>query len=171
MKLESMPDNLADESDETPAVEYPSGDYNPEFPGSTPDAPYGYKADGTPYTRRPRGSGKKSSSVAPRKSAKDAAAAAAMLTQLNALVAMSLSAFGLPQTAASIATANATFQPMAEDALASDPALCRKILSAGSVGGKTALFMAYGMLGASVYPALANEVKQKRLERMNEDGE
>lgn len=147
------------------------GSFDPEFPGSTPDAPYGFKDDGTPYKRRPRGaSGSKPASkrgVMPA-SDKDAAAAAAMLGKLNMLIAIGLNAAGMSNSGAAIMAGNDEFESMAKEALLTDPALCRKILGTGAVSGKAGLVMAYGMLGVSIFPAAKEEIQAKRAEREEE---
>ena len=162
--------------DDTPDIssETVTGDYDPEFPGSTPEAPYGYLANGEPRKRRPKGSGKggnknpvATGSRTPA-SEKQAATAAALLARMNAMLGLGLMAMGLPMTAASLAEANDQFESMAKEALMTDPALCRKILSAGATSGKTALVFAYGMLGASVAPAAFVEFKERRAEREDE---
>ncbi|HWV44403.1 MAG TPA: hypothetical protein VN039_00005, partial [Nitrospira sp.] len=98
--------------DNAPPVAMPEGasSYDPDFPGSTEEAPYGYKADGTPYKRRPnagagrpKGSGSKGVGKVGESQAR---AAAQLLGQLNSLVGMSLAAFGMPMTAGSIMEAN-----------------------------------------------------------------
>jgi hypothetical protein len=162
------------EPDDTPPVETVIGSaYDPLYPGSTPDAPYGYKSDGSPYKRRPKGSSNGVS--APRTvgrmpaSETQAAAAAAVLARVNALIGMSLATFGFVETCSQLAEANPTFELMAKDALLTDPVLCRKILSAGTQSGKTQLYMAYGMLGASIAPACVSELRTKRAERKEQE--
>jgi len=148
-----------------------TGDYDPAYPGSTPEAPYGFKPDGSPYKRRPRGTATKTSNAGVRRtpaSEQQAATAAALLAKMNLLIGAGLGMLGLPMTAASLAEANESFESMAREALLTDPALCRKILSAGATSGKTALVMAYGMLGASVAPAAFVEFKTRRNENAND---
>lgn len=156
------------ERDESPHAELVTGDYDPQYPGSTPNAPYGFKPNGEPYARHHgKRSGNKSAS---KQSVGSAKSAANMLGQMNLLVALSLGAFGLPQTSESIMEANEQFVAMAEQALASDPALCRRILSAGTSSGKAALVMAYASLGMAIYPVATKELKQRKLEREIENG-
>lgn len=157
-----------EELDDTPRVETPTGDYDSEFPGSTEEAPYGYKPDGTPYKRRPNGagkgpgtSGKKSSSVT--RNEGQARAAAALLARMNLILAMALYPANLPKTAEAITDANGQFEEMAYQSLVNDPTLCRKILSAGTTGGKTGLIMAYGFLGLSAVPAIRSEIQERKL--------
>lgn len=138
-------------------------DYDPEFPGSTPEAPYGFKEDGTPYKRRPKGG--KRSTAGKRMPASDATAraAAGLLARLNTLVAVGLStALRLPETGAAILEANERFEVMAFEALQTDPALCKKILGAGATSGKAGLVMAYSMLGVAVIPTALPEVRSRR---------
>lgn len=152
-----------------------TGDYDPEFPGSTPEAPYGFKPDGSPYLRRPKGKGKSGGSSAAKTgtlrrtpaSEQQAATAAALLARMNLLIGLSLNAMGLPGTSAALVEANDQFENMAREALLTDPALCRKILSAGATSGKTALIMAYGMLGVSVVPSALGEIKARRAEEID----
>jgi hypothetical protein len=97
-----------------------------------------------------------------------------MLAQVNNLVCMSLAMAGLPQTGASLAESNGQFESMALEALRTDPALCKKILSAGATSGRTALFMAYGYLAMSAFPTARAEFKdarEKRLEESDNDNE
>ena len=164
-------------SDETPpVVEEDQGWYDPEYPHSTPEHPYGYfpKSDGTPdfdrpRKRRPHGTRKSSGSgSAMPASPKQATAAAAILARMNGILGMGLMALGMPMTATQLATANAEFESMAAGALSTDPALCRKILSAGASSGKAQLAVAYAMLGAAVAPTAALEIKTAR-ERRNSD--
>jgi len=153
----------ADSPQDTPPPT--SGDYNPEYPGSTAEAPYGYKPDGTPYKRRPKGTGGASGSGTVKSPASDAQAksAAYLLSRANVIVGISLAAFGMPMTTAALADANEDFEKMAYEALLTDPALCRKILSAGATSGKAGLVMAYASLGVSIMPAARDELRAKRL--------
>ena len=140
-----------------------SSDFDPEFPGSTPEAPYGYKPDGTPYKRRPNGAGPstRKSDAAPRlvASNKSAEAAGALLANLNNLVSMAVAVAGMPMTAETMAKNNRQFEAMAVEALRADPALCRKILAAGQDSARAALTMAYLSFGASVIPVAWSERK------------
>lgn len=149
-----------------PSVE----DFDPEYPGSTPDAPYGFKPDGTPYKRRPgkRGSGGSGRGNMPASNAQ-ATQAAALLGRANLLMAMMLGFAGLPNTSAKIVESNGDFENMARDALLTDPALCRKILSAGGVSGKTGLAMAYVMLGGSVFSTAKSEIREVRMRESEAD--
>lgn len=152
-------------ADESPDIEVSStGDFDPDYPGSTPDAPYGFKPNGEPYKRRPNKSGTRASSGVTKSPANDSLArsAAGVLSTMNILVGMSISAFGMTQTSESIVEANKRFEVMAVDALRNDPALCRKILSAGTSSGKAQLAMAYGTLALAVFPAAKNDVQMLR---------
>lgn len=135
--------------------------YNPEYPDSTPEAPYGYFPDGRPRKRRPKGTAKNASKRSAA-SESQARAAAGMLAKVNSLVGTSLMLFGMPMTATQIENANEQFEVFAYEALLSDPALCRKILSAGANSGKAGLAMAYAMLGLSVAPTAFMEIKARR---------
>lgn len=148
-----------------------STDFDPAYPGSTADAPYGFKPDGTPYRRRPRGSGTKksfSSSTLPA-SEKSARNAAGLLARANGMLGFALMSLGMPLTATQLIESNDQFENMAYESLLTDPALCRKILSAGATSGKTGLTLAYAMLGASVAPTALGEIKARRKE--SEDAE
>lgn len=143
-----------------------AGSFDPEYPGSTPEAPYGYKEDGTPYKRRPRGSGKSSGkSPTKRKTAASeplARSAAGLLAQMNTLTGFSLAAFGFNETSESIAKANERFEDMAYGALLNNPDLCKKILSAGTNSSTAQLSMAYVTLALAIFPSARNDIKRKR---------
>ena len=95
--------------------------------------------------------------------------AAAVLSQLNGLIAMGLLApvttigLPLPQTATALAGAAEGFDETAYAALVTDPALCRLILRGGGASGKVALLIAYGMLAVAVVPVGMAEHKERRL--------
>ncbi len=151
------------DTDEAPPIVNANGDYDPEFPGSTPDAPYGFKDNGDPYKRRPGPRGpRKSGRGSMPASESQARSAAALLGQLNLIIGISLSSLGFPMTASAVAAGNDTFTEQAYAALLTDPALCRKILGAGAQSGKAALVMAYGMLVIGVVPAATAEFKERR---------
>lgn len=157
------------DNDETPPVSVePSPNKDPEYPGSTPDAPYGFKDNGEPYKRRPyapRTSSGKSRSTSGKSNDALASSAARMLCQINSLVGMSLTVFGMPQTAMDIEKANSDFETMATESLRTDPALCRKILSAGATSGRTGLTIAYIYLAGSAFPSARSELQAKRREK------
>jgi len=149
-----------------------SEDFDPEFPGSTEAAPFGFKPNGTPYKRRPNGAGPGTSVGAPKRVTGNsdtlAKEAAGLLSQVNLLLAMSLTAANLNETALAIAEGNQRFEQMAYESLRADPALCRKILSAGQTSGKAGLVMAYGMLAVGIVPAARGEIQARREARENE---
>lgn len=147
--------------DSPPPTVSASGDYDPQYPGSTPEAPYGYKPDGTPYKRHHGGRGKSVSKNTPATD-KMARTAANLLARGNGLIGIGLMSFGLPLTAAAMAEANDTFEELAYQALLNDPELCKKILGAGAMSGKAGLILAYGSLGMSIAPAAMTEFKAKR---------
>lgn len=160
-------------SDEAPdTVDASTGDFNPEFPGSTPDAPYGFFPDGRARKRRPKGHGGTRSTVG-RMPANDrqAETAAALLARLNVFVGIALTTAGMPKAAAELASNNVTFESMAREALLSDPALCKKILSAGATSGKAGLVMAYVMLGATTFPAMKEEYRENHPKEILNDPE
>jgi hypothetical protein len=146
--------------DATPIVS-DDGPYDPRYPDSTPDAPYGFKPDGTPYKRHHSGHGSRATGTRSNMPAteKQAATAAALLARLNTLFGFALTTAGMPESAATLAENNAMFESMAKEALETDPALCRKILSAGATSGKAGLIMAYVMLGAGTFPEMKREYR------------
>lgn len=158
--------------DEPPDTVNNLGDYDPLYPGSTPDAPYGYFENGNPRKRRPKGmGGTRISGVSRSSNTAQAVAAAQMLARINGLVGISLNMFGMPMTAAMLADANKNFEAMATEALMSDPALCKKILSAGQSSGKAGLTMAYIVMGVSIAPGITAEYKMKRRAAETVEGE
>lgn len=146
-----------------PTGDEEAGPFIDLYPDSTPEAPYGRKPDGTPYKRHHGGHGKSPSTGAAKGSAmpagRQAETAAALLARLNVLFGFALTTAGMPESAATLAENNAQFEAMAREALSADPALCRKILSAGATSGKAGLAMAYVMLGASTFPSMRAEYK------------
>lgn len=149
--------------DETPPID--GADFDPEYPGSTPEAPYGFKPDGTAYRRRPRGSAPKSSGATSRRmpaSGAQAEAAAGMLATLNTIIGVGFAVAGMPATAAAIEAGNDRFTELATQALLTDPALCKKIIGTGGTSGKMGLAIAYSTLGMSLYPVARMEIKSKR---------
>ena len=156
----SIPRDIGPSTDPEPITDTP---YDPRYPDSTPEAPYGYKPDGTPYKRHHSGHGSKAgragSSNMPA-TEKQAATAAALLARLNTLFGLALTTAGMPESARTLAANNVMFESMAKEALETDPALCRKILSAGATSGKAGLIMAYVMLGAGTFPDMKAEYRQ-----------
>lgn len=168
-----IPQDTTPNVDSTPPMleaDNASAWFDPQYPYSTKEYPYGFfdNADGTPdfdrpRKRRPKGTGGGSSkNPASGKGSTNARSAAKMLAQMNMLLGMGLRTFGMPMTAEMLAQANTEFEAMAFDALSNDPALCRKILSAGAASGKTQLLMAYLALGVAVAPPAYMEIKAKR---------
>lgn len=163
--------------DEKPSISTGAdGDFDPAYPGSTPDAPYGYFTEGPnagqPRKRRPKGSGgSKSNSTGNRRVANNeasATAAANMLARMNSLIGLGIASFGMPLTASAILDANEQFEIMAREALSTDPALCRRILSGGMSSSKAGLIMAYGAVGVAMLPAAQSEIRAKREARASE---
>lgn len=143
------------------------------LPGASDDAPYGYKADGTPYKRRPNGTGRASGTRTSTGSRTDSKArqAAALLTQANDLVTFGVMAIGYGQTAAALSNANEGFADTAFEALRQDEALCNTILRAGTTSAKITLLIAYGMLAVNVAPTALAEVREKRAAKAAETEE
>lgn len=160
--------------DESPALAgNESGDFDPAYPGSTPDAPYGYFTDGPnagqPRKRRPKGTGAASKPGRRTTNAEASASAAAnMLARMNSLIGLGIASFGMPLTASAILDANEQFEIMAREALSTDPALCKRILSGGMSSSKAGLIMAYGAVGVAMLPAAQSEIREKRLARQTE---
>jgi len=157
--------------DETPTFVPPESGrdspFDPEFPGSTSDAPFGFKADGTPRKRRPNGSGPATTSAGPRvgrmpTSPTVAKSAAGLLARLNLLIGLALHTGGLEETAGALRDANQQFEELAYEALLADPQLAKKILGAGATGGKTGLIVAYSMLGVAIVPTARTEIIERR---------
>lgn len=160
--------------DEAPPTENPQattvGPFTDLYPDSTPEAPYGRKPDGTPYKRHHGGRGSRSVTGPQRMPASESLArsAAGVLATANSLTAIALMAGNLTVTAEAINDANKQFEEMAYQALLTDPALCKKILSAGASGGKAGLLMAYAMLTANIFPSAMAEFKERRQARLEE---
>jgi len=162
--------------DETPTTDSTeaTGWFDPTYPFSTEEHPYGFfpisatnpEPDfNRPRKRRPhsRARGERLGSVASSSRADSTArTAAAMLARMNSLIGMGLVAFGMPLSGEVITDANKVFEDMAYEALQSDPALARKILSAGATSGKAQLTMAYVMFAGQIAPVAYMEVKQGR---------
>lgn len=148
------------------------GWFNPEYPHSTEEHPYGYFPDGRggydyskPRKRRPHGKRESTGDISTSARAdKTAKTAASMLARINTFVGLSLFAFGMETSRDALLSGNDTFEDMAYEALLTDPVLARKILSAGATSGKAQLAMAYVMLGGSVAPVAYSELKAKRAE-------
>jgi hypothetical protein len=88
-----------------------------------------------------------------------------VLSQLNGLFALGLMAVGLNETASAIAAGNGLFEERANQALMTDPELCRLILKSGVKSAKLNLGIAYGGLMISVAPTAVNEFREKKAER------
>jgi len=131
----------------------------------SPEAPYGYKKDGTPYKRRPNGArasgGSTRTSGSSRVESK-ARQAAALLTQANELACFGVMAVGFGRTASALQVANEGFTETAYEALRQDEALCNTILKAGTTSAKITLLIAYGMLMVNVVPVAVTEYRDKR---------
>jgi hypothetical protein len=157
-------------ADIAPPVEDTGAPFDPRYPDSTPEAPYGFKPNGEPYKRHHSGHGKtgQTSGRMPA-TGKQAETAAALLARLNVLVGFALTTAGMPESAMKLAENNQQFEDMARQALETDPALCRKILSAGATSGKAGLVMAYVVLGATTFPAMREEYKINHPKELESD--
>lgn len=116
------------------------------------------------------------SSAAPRKSSANvstpalAKQAAAVLAQVNDLVGLGMMTvsfmpqipFEFPATYKAINDNNEAFRVAAEEALSTDPALCRQIVKVGATGGKAALVMAYVTFAMGLVPAVVSDVRAMR---------
>lgn len=176
-----IPDDY--EEDPSPII---SGDpvsewFNPEYPHSTPEHPYGYFPKSAtnpepdfsrPRKRRPHGHHNISGGSATSTRSDNAArTAASMLARINNLFGLAFQAMGMPQSMETMKRANDTFEEMAYEALINDPALARKILSAGASTAKAQLAMAYVMLGGSIAPSVVTEIREKREAKELEENE
>lgn len=124
------------------------------------EAPYGYTASGR-IRKRPIGS--RVGDASPRKAGmsneKLARQAAALLAQVNNIVAVGLTIAGMPGTASAIANANDGFEEQAYNALLPDPALCRSIVRVGGTSSKVSLLIAYGMFTVQIAPVAVMEAR------------
>lgn len=93
------------------------------------------------------------------------------LVQLNRITGMGLRLLGLPESGNMIAFCEEGFREQAYAALLTDPGLCRQLLSVGGMSGKTALIIAYGMLGAQVAPIANHEIRGMIIERQRRKDE
>jgi hypothetical protein len=87
------------------------------------------------------------------------------LLQINRLTGLGARILGLVGTSEMIMFGEDVFQEQAYAALLTDPALCKQILSAGQISAKFSLAIAYGMLGAQVFPVAVMELKERAAER------
>lgn len=158
------------------SVDPVTGDFDPDFPGSTPEAPYGFFTEGPnagqPRKRRPKGFGKGTPSGHKMPATdRQAESAASLLARLNSLVGVALTFAGMPMSALALEKNNDQFREMAKDALLADPQLCKKILSTGATGGKTGLAVAYLMLGVQTFPAMKAEYRENHPQELENDSE
>jgi hypothetical protein len=105
------------------------------------------------------------------KDANLAAQATGVLVQLNGIIAMGLMAMGLNGTASAIAGANGQFEEAANQALLTDPELCKLILRGGVKSAKISLGLAYVPILVQAGPMAAmelRELKEKRAARKAE---
>lgn len=167
----AIPPDVTPSTDPAPLGYEP---FDPRYPDSTPEAPFGYKADGTPYTRHHGGKGSRGGNTSRGSmpaTAKQAETAAALLARLNMLFGLALTVAGMPESAASLALNNDQFETMARQALETDPALCRRILSVGATSGKAGLIVAYTMLGVSTFPDMRREYRENHPKAIEEGEE
>lgn len=164
--------------DESPTVDSTetTGWFNPEYPHSTEEHPYGFFPDkdgepdfSRPRKRRPHTRSHGGTVATSARADTTARTAARMLARMNSLVALSLTSLGMPTSGQQIKDANTVFEDMAYEALQTDPSLARKILSAGASSGKAQLTMAYIMLAGTVAPIAYGEIREKRLNRVEEE--
>lgn len=92
------------------------------------------------------------------------------LVQLNRMTGLGLRLIGMPHTGEMIAFCEEGFREQAYAALLTDPALCKQLLSVGGFSGKTALIIAYGMMGAQMAPVANHEIRQMILARKERNG-
>lgn len=177
---DEKPDPTADSSGDSLSSDGANW-FNPDFPYSTEEHPYGYFPDGKggwdfdrPRKNKPRGYGGTGTTSSGGvkghpASEKSARAAAKLLAQMNLFVGMGISAFGMRMTAQELVDANSQFEEMAFQALLSDPKLCAKIMSAGLSSGRSQLMFAYLALAGALTPVAMQDIKNIRAER--ESGE
>lgn len=91
-----------------------------------------------------------------------AEAAADVLAQFNDIAATVIFMGGMPVTSSRLADKNPVFRAQCMQALSTDPALCRSILSAGNAGARGSLAFAYGILLAALLPTAYSELREKR---------
>ena len=114
-----------------------------------------------PTTPLPKTSGRKTANE------KDAEQASKVLGQINDLLVLGLmgvsaipgAPFTFFNTASGIAANNESFMLQAQEALVTDPALCKSILRVGKAGGKAALATAYLSLAISAAPGIVEDFK------------
>ena len=112
-------------------------------------------------------SGRASGKRVPKSAGAQAKRAAAVLGNMNGMIAgiLALPIPGnpiyLPETASALATKSDVFESQAAAALENDPELCRMILRGGTMGGRAALVMAYGMLAGSLLTVAIPEWKNR----------
>lgn len=97
-----------------------------------------------------------------------AAMATDVLCQVNGIFAMGAAFMTLFRTAGAVNDRDEVFRVQTYEALKTDVALCKKIVSAGSKSAIFSLIVAYGMLAASVAPVALEELKEKREKRLAE---
>lgn len=160
-KLATEPETIPPD-DIAPTTSDDTKDFDPSYPGSTAEAPYGYKEDGTPYKRRPKGSSGsvKLSTSGGSRNENLAASAADLLVTMNTFLFLGINLAGMPKTATQLSEANARFREVAYTALLNDAALCRKIVSAGGASSNAVLLMAYGQLIISAVPIALQERRE-----------
>lgn len=107
------------------------------------------------------------------KNAALAAQATTALMQLNNFVALGLLLAQLHQTSAKFReeVSKDAFEDQIYNALLLDPELCEWICRGGVKSGKIALTIAYGMIGASVFPTALMELREKKADREAREAE
>lgn len=88
--------------------------------------------------------------------------AAAALVFINDFVGVAIAGFGFTGTSGMLKVANEDFRANAFEALKHNPSLAKKILTLGNRAGGASLAMAYVMLGMTIAPVAALEIRERK---------
>jgi hypothetical protein len=152
------------------------GDFNPEYPGSTKEAPYGFTREGKPRVRKPYrygdGQGGTTDNKAGRspQNEKLAQQASDVLTTGVSIVGTIAMAVGFQRTAGAMAANIDGLAARNVAALQTDPALCRMILRAGPASARLVLVGSFAMFGFQVAPTAVAEWREFRDKGEGDDG-
>ena len=147
-------------------------DTEPETPKRRPGRPR-REPMAFPTTPLPKTSGRKTANE------KDAEQAAKVLGQINDLLVLGLMGvsaipgvpFSFMNTASGIAAGNEAFMAQAQEALVTDPNLCKSILRVGKAGGKAALATAYLSLAITAAPGVMEDIRAAQEANADADSE
>jgi hypothetical protein len=143
---------------------------------AAPKVRYGGRGPKPKYCEDCKGTSKGTSAPSTRVKGKNAALAAqatAALMTLNGFVALGLTLAQLHNTSGKFReeASRESFEDSVYNALLLDPELCAWICRGGIKSGKIALFIAYGLLGASVVPTAIVELREKKADRETRQAE